>query len=156
MTMLCRLSTKRFGTYLFYVRNLTLIRRRLRPDLVTLIEAAKQVFGDDFAICLLETSKDYTTILTKLQSKRHQPVILHSDLIASKLTLQQVRNEVTKIRKNAVAERYKFLEQLISTSTNPKLIRRIIRAEELRQSYLKIKHIIKQPTTFKQCAYDLL
>ncbi len=54
-----RLSTKLFATYLQYVRNLTLIRRRLRPDLITLIEAAKQVFGDDYAIELLKTAKDY-------------------------------------------------------------------------------------------------
>jgi hypothetical protein len=54
-----RLTTKRFATYLQYVRNLTLIRRRLRPDLITLIEAAKQVFGDDYAIRLLETARDY-------------------------------------------------------------------------------------------------
>ncbi len=54
-----RLSTKLFATYLQYVRNLTLIRRRLKPDLVTLIEGAKQVFGDDFAICLLETATSY-------------------------------------------------------------------------------------------------
>jgi len=42
-----------------YVRNLTLLERRLAPDLYTLALAAKQVVGDDFAITLLETAKTY-------------------------------------------------------------------------------------------------
>ncbi len=45
--------------YLQYVRNLALISRRLTPDLYTLVLAAKQVAGDDFAVTLLETAKSY-------------------------------------------------------------------------------------------------
>ena len=46
-------------TYLQYVRNLSLMERRLTPDLYTLILAAKQMAGDEFAVRLLETAKEY-------------------------------------------------------------------------------------------------
>ena len=45
--------------YFQYVRNLTLLEHRLKPDLYTLVQAAKQMAGDDFALMLLETSKTY-------------------------------------------------------------------------------------------------
>jgi hypothetical protein len=45
--------------YLQYVRNLALLDRRLTPDLYSLIQAAKQLAGDQFAITLLETAKSY-------------------------------------------------------------------------------------------------
>lgn len=45
--------------YLQYVRNLSLMERRLTPDLYTLVMAAKQMAGDDFAVTLLETAKSY-------------------------------------------------------------------------------------------------
>lgn len=45
--------------YLQYVRNLALMNGRLTPDLYTLVLAAKQVAGDDFAVTLLETAKSY-------------------------------------------------------------------------------------------------
>lgn len=47
-------------TYLQYVRNLALLEHRLIPDLYTLVLAAKQMAGDEFAITLLETAKTYT------------------------------------------------------------------------------------------------
>lgn len=45
--------------YLQYVRNLALMERRLTPDLYTLVLAAKQSAGDEFAVTLLETAKTY-------------------------------------------------------------------------------------------------
>ncbi|MDO9117666.1 MAG: hypothetical protein Q7U39_06900 [Nitrospira sp.] len=42
-----------------YVRNLTLLERRLTPSLYTLVLAAKQTAGDDFAVTLLKTAKSY-------------------------------------------------------------------------------------------------
>ncbi len=45
--------------YLQYVRNLALMERRLTPDLYTLVLAAKQTAGDEFAVTLLETAKTY-------------------------------------------------------------------------------------------------
>jgi hypothetical protein len=46
-------------TFLQYVRNLTLMNRRLSPDLYTLVTASKQIAGDGFARKLLETARDY-------------------------------------------------------------------------------------------------
>ena len=45
--------------YLQYVRNLALMEHRLTPDLYSLILAAKQMAGDEFAITLLNTAKTY-------------------------------------------------------------------------------------------------
>jgi hypothetical protein len=45
--------------YLQYVRNHALLDRRLTPDLYTLVLAAKQMAGDQFAIHLFETAKYY-------------------------------------------------------------------------------------------------
>ncbi len=42
-----------------YVRNLTMLERRLTPSLYSLIVAAKQTAGDDFAVMLLKTAKSY-------------------------------------------------------------------------------------------------
>jgi hypothetical protein len=42
-----------------YVRNLTLMERRLSPDLYTLVVAAQQTAGDDFALALAETAREY-------------------------------------------------------------------------------------------------
>lgn len=53
------ITPKLLRTYFQYVRNLSLIRRRLTPDLYTLIVAAQQVFGDQFAIQLAETAREY-------------------------------------------------------------------------------------------------
>jgi hypothetical protein len=46
-------------TFLQYVRNLTLLGRRLSPDMYSLVTAAKQIGGDAFARALLETARDY-------------------------------------------------------------------------------------------------
>jgi hypothetical protein len=42
-----------------YIRNLSLIERRFTPDLYTLVIAAKQVAGDQFALHVAETARDY-------------------------------------------------------------------------------------------------
>jgi hypothetical protein len=53
------LSPHALSQYLKYVRNLSLIARRLTPDLYTLAVAAKQVAGDSFALQLVETARVY-------------------------------------------------------------------------------------------------
>jgi hypothetical protein len=47
------------ATYFRYVRNLCLVERRMTPDLYTLVIAAKQVAGDQFALHLAELARDY-------------------------------------------------------------------------------------------------
>jgi hypothetical protein len=54
-----KVSPKLLATLLRYVRNLTLIDRRLTPSFYTLVVAAKQVLGDEFAIALAETAREY-------------------------------------------------------------------------------------------------
>ena len=53
------LTPKRLSVLLQYVRNLTLTDRRLTPDLYNLALAAKQVVGDDFALAVVEQSREY-------------------------------------------------------------------------------------------------
>ncbi len=53
------ISPHMLRTYLKYIRNLSLIERRLTPDLYTLIVAAQQIAGDQFAIHLAETARTY-------------------------------------------------------------------------------------------------
>lgn len=48
-----------FQIYLQYVRNLSLMENRLTPDLYTLVQAAKQIGGDSFAIALMEAAREY-------------------------------------------------------------------------------------------------
>ena len=46
-------------TFLKYVRNLSLIENKLTPDLYTLVVAASQIMGDQFAQDLTEVASDY-------------------------------------------------------------------------------------------------
>jgi hypothetical protein len=42
-----------------YIRNLSLIERRMTPDLYAIVTAAKQVAGDQFALHVAETAREY-------------------------------------------------------------------------------------------------
>lgn len=57
------LTPQRLQLFLQYVRNLTLLDRRLTPDLYTMVTAAKQIGGDAFAVTLIETAKDYDPLV---------------------------------------------------------------------------------------------
>ena len=54
-----KITPKLLRVYLQYIRNLTLMERRLSPTLYTLIIAAQQIAGDQFAIALAETARQY-------------------------------------------------------------------------------------------------
>ena len=54
-----RITPQLLSIYFRYVRNLSLIGRRLTPDLYTLIVAAQQTAGDDFALVLAEVAREY-------------------------------------------------------------------------------------------------
>ena len=54
-----RITPKLLSSYFTYVRNLSLIESRMTPDLYSLIIAAQQIFGDQFAIELAETARTY-------------------------------------------------------------------------------------------------
>ena len=42
-----------------YIRNLSLIHRRMTPDLVTIVTATKQILGDQFALHVAEQANEY-------------------------------------------------------------------------------------------------
>ena len=54
-----RITPQLLSVYFRYIRNLSLLDRRLTPDLYTLIVAAQQTAGDDFALALAETARSY-------------------------------------------------------------------------------------------------
>ena len=54
-----RITPQLLSVYFRYIRNLSLIDRRLTPDLYTLVVAAQQTAGDDFALALAETARSY-------------------------------------------------------------------------------------------------
>jgi hypothetical protein len=57
-----KITPKTLRTLLHYVRNLCLIERRMTPDLYSLIMAAKQIGGDQFAITLAEVAREYGSV----------------------------------------------------------------------------------------------
>ncbi len=54
-----RITPQLLTIYFRYVRNLSLLGRRLTPDLYTLVTAAQQTAGDGFALALAETASEY-------------------------------------------------------------------------------------------------
>jgi hypothetical protein len=54
-----RITPQLLSVYFRYVRNLSLLDRRLTPDLYSLVVAAKQTAGDDFALAVAETAREY-------------------------------------------------------------------------------------------------
>jgi len=54
-----RVTPQLLSVYFRYVRNLSLIERRLTPDLYTLVVAAQQTAGDDLAIAVGEAAREY-------------------------------------------------------------------------------------------------
>ncbi|HVJ80562.1 MAG TPA: hypothetical protein VNC50_05785, partial [Planctomycetia bacterium] len=63
------LGPKLLQLFLTYARNLTLLQRRLSPDLYTLVVAAKQIAGDGFGRAVLETARDYPIEHPPLESR---------------------------------------------------------------------------------------
>lgn len=55
-----RITSTHLSKCLQYIRNLTLIHRRLSPDLVTIITATQQILGDAFAIQVAEYANHYS------------------------------------------------------------------------------------------------
>ncbi len=54
-----RLTPQLLSACLKYIRNLSLIERRMTPDLYTIVMAAKQIGGDPFAMHVAETARKY-------------------------------------------------------------------------------------------------
>ena len=91
-------------------------------------------------------NKDKMSLLDCLQSHRKEPISLPDTIEETQKALKQARKNLKAARKEAEQLRYKFLEELIGNLDNPKVVERIRKAEELRLSYLKIKHVLKPST----------
>lgn len=57
-----RITSTHLSKCLQYIRNLSLIHRRLTPDLVTIITAAQQILGDGFALQVAEFANHYSAV----------------------------------------------------------------------------------------------
>lgn len=66
-----KITPRMLSQCLQYTRNLTLLDGSFRPQLITLVTAAKQIAGDGFAIHVLETAKQYERNIStpKLQAQ---------------------------------------------------------------------------------------
>ncbi|MEZ6090640.1 MAG: hypothetical protein R3C05_22000 [Pirellulaceae bacterium] len=67
------------GQCLKYTRNLSLITRRMTPDLYTIATASKQILGDQFAMHVVETARSYPYLNEDLDDPQRQRVTLGID-----------------------------------------------------------------------------
>lgn len=56
-----------------YIRNLSLIGRRMTPDLYSIVTASKQILGDQFALHVVETARTYLPVAD--QQSASQPEV---------------------------------------------------------------------------------
>lgn len=71
-----------------YIRNLSLIHRRLTPDLVTIATATQQILGDQFAIHVAENANDYRYAEPSASSEHVTP---EEELPVATLGIDQAR-----------------------------------------------------------------
>ena len=74
-----RVTPLLLGQCLKYIRNLSLIERRMTPDLYTIASASKQVLGDQFALHVVETARTYPYASTSDESENPVAVTLGID-----------------------------------------------------------------------------
>jgi hypothetical protein len=67
-----RVTPQLLSIYFRYIRNLSLLDRRLTPDLYSLVVAAQQTAGDDFALALAETARSYPSIDAESGEEREE------------------------------------------------------------------------------------
>lgn len=73
-----KITPQMLSKLLQYIRNLSLIDRRLTPDLYTSVVAAKQIAGDQFALHVAETARQY-------------PIDVEEELEAVQMGIEQAR-----------------------------------------------------------------
>ena len=75
-----RITPMLLSQCLKYVRNLSLMQRRMTPDLATIVIASKQIMGDQFAIHVVERARDYFTVVNTEASDNTSVVTLGIDI----------------------------------------------------------------------------
>lgn len=101
-----RLTPQTLSVYFRYVRNLVLMGGRLTPDLYTLVKAAQQTGGDEFALAVAETARAYpfttaqseTDGLARMGVGRGAVPILGSGPMVSRLPGQSISWKSCKLR----------------------------------------------------------
>jgi hypothetical protein len=81
-----------------YIRNLSLLEKRFTPDLYTLVTAAKQTAGDQFALHVAETARDYAWSSPHAPREGH---ISHSEMATITLGVERGRladGEVVRLK----------------------------------------------------------
>ncbi|MDB4338924.1 hypothetical protein OAF09_00920 [bacterium] len=75
-----RVTSSHLSKCLQYIRNLSLIHRRLTPDLITIVTATQQILGDEFALRIAEIANQYAGNSIPLSNtKDHHCVTLGID-----------------------------------------------------------------------------
>jgi hypothetical protein len=62
-----------------YIRNLSLIHRRMTPDLITIVTASQQILGDQFALHVAELANQFTFVDSDAEQDELQEVTLGID-----------------------------------------------------------------------------
>jgi hypothetical protein len=91
-----RITPQLLSVFFRYVRNLALIDRRLTPDLYSLVVAAQQTAGDDFALAIAETARAYPPGAEKGR-KRKTPRLLRMGINQADVPGEGVANMVCRL-----------------------------------------------------------
>lgn len=74
-----RVTPLHLSKCLQYIRNLSLIHRRMTPDLITIVTAAQQILGDQFALHVAELANQYRYAKPEVGQDELQQVTLGID-----------------------------------------------------------------------------
>jgi len=74
-----RITPLHLSKCLQYIRNLSLIHRRLTPDLITIVTASQQILGDNFALQVAELANQYAYSPKEIDEDSLQQVTLGID-----------------------------------------------------------------------------
>ncbi len=75
-----RITPMLLGQCLKYIRNLSLMHHRMTPDLATIVIAAKQIMGDQYAINVVERARDYYSVVESEPASGESNVTLGIDI----------------------------------------------------------------------------
>ncbi|MGV3485921.1 MAG: hypothetical protein ACO1RT_16005 [Planctomycetaceae bacterium] len=75
-----RITPMLLSQCLKYIRNLSLMHRRMTPDLATIVIAAKQIMGDQYAIHVVERARDYYGVVGSAMPAKPPFVTLGIDI----------------------------------------------------------------------------
>ncbi|MCD0463324.1 hypothetical protein [Roseiconus lacunae] len=69
-----RITPLHLSKCLQYIRNLSLMSRRMTPDLITIVNAAKQIMGDQYALHVAQLANQYAYAELPLADQTDEPI----------------------------------------------------------------------------------